>query len=589
MSKRLWKALLVSPAIFGTALGFSGEVKAAEINNQAEATKKNNPAQVQIAQVENETELLNQIDSYSAEGKSNPQEQVTSVSQFRDVQPTEWAFEALRSLVERYGCIEGFPSQVYLGNQALTRYEFAAGLNSCLNQMERLIAASESVLREDMEKLQRLTQEFEAELAAIGARVDNLEGRVAFLEDHQFSTTTKLTGEVIFALTDNFSENSNNQAIFGNRVRLYLSTSFTGEDELITRLASGNAGRFTNSYTADTPSGRVTVEGVESGANLQTFNLYPGSNNDVQLDWLAYYRPIELGGMKLNTYTAAWGGRHDDYAPTLNPYFMNWDGGEGSLSTFAQSSPIYRIGGGGGVGMSFELGFLESVLGPSTVSVGYLTPTANDPSEGAGLFNGDYSVLGQFNFNIGDKVNIGFTYVHGFHKSNSPIFGMDATSGGGLVGTAVANLSRSNLQQDANIALDIKSKVTNTYGSEIAFKLSEWMTISGFFTYQDVILTGRGSGETWSYGVGAAFPDLGKEGSVLGIFAGVQPYLGSLSIQNTELEVTNNNPIHIEGFYKYQLTDNISITPGVIWVSNPEQTNDSDDQVIGTLRTTFKF
>jgi len=49
-------------------------------------------------------------------------EQVTSVSQLSDVQPTDWAFQALQSLVERYGCIAGYPDGTYRGNRALTRY-----------------------------------------------------------------------------------------------------------------------------------------------------------------------------------------------------------------------------------------------------------------------------------------------------------------------------------------------------------------------------------------------------------------------------------------------------------------------------------
>lgn len=36
--------------------------------------------------------------------QTNSMSQVTSVSQFSDVQPTDWAFGALQSLVERYGC-----------------------------------------------------------------------------------------------------------------------------------------------------------------------------------------------------------------------------------------------------------------------------------------------------------------------------------------------------------------------------------------------------------------------------------------------------------------------------------------------------
>ena len=58
---------------------------------------------------------------------------VTSVSQLSDVRPTDWAFPALQSLVERYGCIAGYPDRTFRGNQATSRYEFAAGLNACLD------------------------------------------------------------------------------------------------------------------------------------------------------------------------------------------------------------------------------------------------------------------------------------------------------------------------------------------------------------------------------------------------------------------------------------------------------------------------
>jgi hypothetical protein len=37
-------------------------------------------------------------------------EQVTSVTQFSDVQPTDWAYSALSNLVERYGCVAGYPN-----------------------------------------------------------------------------------------------------------------------------------------------------------------------------------------------------------------------------------------------------------------------------------------------------------------------------------------------------------------------------------------------------------------------------------------------------------------------------------------------
>jgi hypothetical protein len=125
---------------------------------------------------------------------SREMEQVTNVSELRDVEPTAWAYESLKSLIERYGCIVGYPDRTFRGDRALSRREFAAGLNACLNTMERLLQENVAVLKEDIDKLKRLSEEFAQELAALGARVDNLESRTAYLEDHQFSTTTKLSG-----------------------------------------------------------------------------------------------------------------------------------------------------------------------------------------------------------------------------------------------------------------------------------------------------------------------------------------------------------------------------------------------------------
>ncbi len=130
--------------------------------------------------------------------------QVTSVSQLSDVQLTDWAFQALQSLVERYGCIAGYPNQTYRGNRALTRYEFAAGLNACLDRVNELIAtaADSGVTQEDLAVLQKLQEEFEGELARLRSRVDALEARSARIEQNQFSTTSKLNGEVVTAVTD---------------------------------------------------------------------------------------------------------------------------------------------------------------------------------------------------------------------------------------------------------------------------------------------------------------------------------------------------------------------------------------------------
>ncbi|WP_107668356.1 iron uptake porin [Cyanothece sp. BG0011] len=670
MLKLLWKTLLVSPAFVGVVLASSHA--AAESTAQSEFEFNQSATQgVELAQAQDE--LLEKLENYSQEGNSNSNDQVTSVSELRDVSPTDWAYEALRSLVERYGCIVGYPDRTFRGNRATSRWEFAAGLNACLNTMERLIQENVAVLREDIEKLKRLMQEFEAELAALGARVDNLEGRVAFLEDHQFSTTTKLVGEVIMAATAAGGSRSSedNQAVLQDRVRLSFNTSFSGEDLLVTRL-SASTGTGTDRFTLNEPNLRVINPatgqpiGIAFEENTlinptatQTFNIGPRRNeqdNDVTIDWVGYYAPIEpLNNFKIDTYITAWGGRWHHFVPTLNPFFEDFDGGKGSLSTFAQRNPIYRIGGGAGAGMSFQVGFLESLLGPTSVSFGYLAGTANDPclngggqnpdgsirgcqnsnadnpatpgfeyaesDGGNGLFNGNYGALAQVNTNLFDVVNIAFTYVHAYHKPDAPIFGSGIPFGPGEVGTSFANFSRSELNNafaagsigapgtstpaynsEANDQgllpvnpFDIGGKVTNSYGGEFTWRVAEWMNFSAFGSFTNVRFIGRGlSAEVWTGGGGFAFPDLFKEGNLLGIFAGVQPYHGGRNRPTTAdfFELPSRNPVTAEVFYRYQVTDNISITPGVIWIANPDQfvnIQGADDEVIGTVRGTFSF
>ncbi len=668
MLKLLWKTLLVSPAFMGIVLTANSAV--AESPSQSPFNESATQG-LEIAQAQDE--LLQGIENYSQEGNLSSQDQVTSVSELRDVSPTDWAYEALRSLVERYGCIVGYPDRTFRGNRATSRWEFAAGLNACLNTMERLIQENVAVLREDIEKLKRLMQEFEAELAALGARVDNLEGRVAFLEDHQFSTTTKLVGEVIMAATAAGGSRSSedNQAVLQDRIRLSFNTSFSGEDLLVTRL-SASTGTGNDRFTLNEPNLRVLNPntgqpiGIAFAENTlinptatQTFNIGPRRNeedNDVTIDWVGYYAPIEpLGDFKIDTYVTAWGGRWHHFVPTLNPFFEDFDGGKGSLSTFAQRNPIYRIGGGAGAGMSFKVGFLESVLGPTSVSFGYLAGTANSPclngggandggrcqtgkevnpatgelysesSGGNGLFNGNYGALAQINGNLFNTVNIAFTYVHAYHKPDSPVFGSGIPFGPGEVGTSFANFSRSELNEafaggsigepgtdtlayntngdNANDPLqinpfDIGGKVTNSYGGQMTWRVAEWMNFSAFGSFTNLRFIGRGkSAEIWTGGGGFAFPDLFKEGNLLGIFAGVQPYHGGrqrpyLGERQGFFNLPSRNPITAEVFYRYQVTDNISITPGVIWIANPDQfvnIQGADDEVIGTLRGTFSF
>ncbi|MTJ06764.1 MULTISPECIES: iron uptake porin [unclassified Anabaena] len=532
--------------------------------------------------------------------------QVTSVSQLSDVQPTDWAFSALQSLVERYGCVAGYPNGTFRGNRAMTRYEFAAGLNACLDRINELIATSTAdlVQKEDLLPIQRLKEEFTPELATLRGRVDAVENRAEILESQQFSTTTKLSGEAIFAITDVLSGDSDpfgvgvprNSTIFANRVRLNLVSSFTGQDELKIRLQAGStphpqrAGGFrygADPVLAQLRSRQTTPEGG------QTFNQeFPDQAGSVELGTVSYKFPVSN---KLRAAVFANRGEHVDYLPNIFSTIGDEDGGSGSLSTFAQYSPIYRIGSqGAGLGLNYE-------LNPGiNLSLGYLAANANSPEDltpnssngttAGGLFNGRYSALTQLSIQPSRNLAFGLTYVNNY-TAGAPIFLND-------VGTISAN--------SPNLTADNSRIGTNSYGVAGLWRVSPKFAVNSWFMYTNVQGKSAGSdsesADIYSYAIALAFPDLGKEGNLGGIVVGVPPHATRSGIARpafrpffggaTDVISTIPNrttPLHLEAFYKYKLNNNISITPGVIWLVAPNQTSNNPDVVIGTVRTTFTF
>ncbi len=501
---------------------------------------------------------LQEIQQYGLEGQTTSLDQVTNVNQLRDVSPSDWAYEALRSLVDRYGCIVGYPNQSYRGSRALSRYEFAAGLNSCLNQIERLIASSEAVIREDIDTLQRLAQEFEAELVTLGGRIDNLESRTAFLEDHQFSTTTKLAGEVIFGLASVFTGSKNDGQndidripVLGDRVRLELETSFTGEDLLFTRLATGNFPSFAD----------------ETGTFQGDLAFAQPEDNDLALEVLFYTFPV---GKSTEILIGGAGVAADDIANTVS--ILDGDGGAGAVSLFGTRNPIYFPPADAGFGIIQGFGNKVELSG------GYLASPASDPSEGSGLFNGPYSALAQITYTPVERLTIAATYVHSYNQS-------DTETGS----------NRANLQAFTADLFDFENgvpTVSSSYGLQFSWQLSDRIVLGGWGSLAKVTTLSsiggdRGTQDVWNWAATLAFPDLGKEGSMGGIIIGMEPWVTDSSID--AIGKDDDTSLHVEVFYQYQINDNISITPGVVWITAPDNNDKNDDLVIGTIRTTFTF
>ncbi len=524
----------------------------------------------QIALPPAPSNVLQQINQYSAEGSNESAAgQVTSVSQLSDVRPTDWAFQALQSLVERYGCIAGYPDGTFRGNRAMTRYEFAAGLNACLDKVTELIKAGTTNLatKEDLASVQRLQEEFAAELATLRGRVDALEARTSELEANQFSTTTKLNGEVVFALTgiargeDAEGNDADTTTAFGSRVRLNFDTSFTGQDLLRTRLQVLNLGSFSTNNTK-------TAEGE------LRFNAGPfaEASNTVALDALLYQFPL---GKNTTVILEANAGAADDFTNTVNPYF-DGDGGSGALSNFGTRNPIYYLIAGSGIALRHQFG--EKL----ELSLGYMAGNAASPTRGNGLFNGSYGALAQLTFKPTSSMALGLTYVNSYNF---------------VTGTG-SNASNFPGRLDSFGLGDGSLRVSNnSYGAQASWRVNRGIAVGGWagYTNQRILSnlatpTGsvqRGDQKIWNWAVTLAFPDLLKEGNVAGFIVGMEPRVTSST--NSTLPEDKDTSLHIEGFYQFKLSDNIAITPGVIWLTAPDHNKDNSDLVIGVVRTTFTF
>ncbi|MGD1910237.1 MAG: iron uptake porin [Rivularia sp. (in: cyanobacteria)] len=483
--------------------------------------------------------------------ESNNIGQVTSVSQFTDVQPTDWAFQALQSLVERYGCIAGYPNSTFRGNRALTRYEFAAGLNACLDRINELIAiATEKVGSGDLETLKRLQEEYAAELATLRGRVDGLEFRTAELEANQISTTTKLKGEVVIAASGAFGDSVNDDnVILSNRARLNFDSSFTGKDKLRVRLQARNTPKFSST----------------TGTNMARLGFDGDNKNNFELTELNYaFKPIKGVKVKIDANEADL----NDNINVFNPVFKS--SGGGAISRYGRFSPIYRTASNQ-AGATITFGGKKS---PIKLSAAYTAGTddsfVSQTGSNNGLFDGNNAVLGQIDFKPVKALNLGFTYVRRY----------DDGTENNLSGSTGSSLAKKPFGNDRT--------TSNNYGVQASLRLNKKTTLSGWYGFSDAenATNGTDDAEIQYWAATLGFKDFGAKGNTLGVIFGQPPKVTDNSVAANEDEDTS---YHLEGLYKMKVNDNIAITPGLLVIFNPEHEDANDTVYVGTLRTTFKF
>jgi hypothetical protein len=532
------------------------------------------------------------------------EEQVTSINQFSDVKPTDWAFQALSNLIERYGCVAGYPDGTYRGAKAMTRYEAAALLNACLDRISEVT-----------DELKRLMKEFEKELAVLRGRVDGLEAKVGELEATQFSTTTKLRGDTRWVLGAlNYDGNQVDKGVYGPDskgkfvnlrealtfnydVRLNFDTSFSGKDLLRTTLRAGN---FRD-------SGFSTANPVSPLANLDAaFEESCGTGVDcgdvVAINRLFYRFPIG------SSFTAVVGGRmRQDDALAVKPSVYTadkilkiWDF-NGAPGAYSQ---ILGAGGGlwwkqpGKTGFSFS-GVYVSANGDA----------GSPNSDACNSYIGDCGGIGNSASQQSGTLQLAYTgkgwNITGAYTYNS--------AGVNIAGTPLSQALLPNVY-NGNGSGRVNSYSVAGYWQPLE---NGWFpSISAGWGYNDyqyggtvestTLLVDSAASQSWY--VGLNWRDLFAKGNALGFAVGQPTFITSLTgIGGDDIDTYDGN-YAFELYYKFQVTDNIAVTPSLFWLSRPRgamtvagssaKTVISDPtfsvgEGLGTLggliQTTFKF
>jgi len=332
---KLFQKLLVAPA----ALGLMAPVAA----NAAELDLKG-------------------VSDYSA-----PSEKIATISQFSNVQSTDWAYQALNELVERTGCVAGYSNNSLNGKQAITRYEAAALLNACLDSVSEVT-----------DDVKRLLNEFDQELATLKGRIDGIEADIGVVSAGAFSSTTKLSGSTVF-VTGAIDGVSGKEAVhFNYDTKIDLDSSFTGEDLLKTRIRAGN---FSNTPFADSAA-------LETAYN---------SSDSLNID-RAYYQ-FPLGDSMTATVGAVV--RQDDMLgvwPSSYPSDSVLD-----VLTYAGANAAYNLSTGAGAGVTYTKDQLSA-------SVVLVSDEGSDASQGILTEEGSDDITTQIAW-VGDNFTVAAAYT----------------------------------------------------------------------------------------------------------------------------------------------------------------------------------
>ncbi|MGF1478769.1 MAG: iron uptake porin [Cyanophyceae cyanobacterium] len=489
---------------------------------------------------------------------ASPQEG-PSVHQLTDVQPDDWAYEALTSLIERYQVVIGYPNNTYQGTRPLTRYEFAAALEAVLNRVLELIRAENDsqnqVLQEDLSTLERLRRDFSLELAVIRGRIDGVEARTADLEVTQFSTTTKLLGQALFALNGGGFEGEElldatgaviasdaPQATLIYRVALDLDTSFQGSDLLKIRLDQGSDGFDDNAAGVLEP---------DFGSVLDYSTKPP--QEDLGVSRL-YYTFSPLTDLAVTVGPVLSPTDYIDRSQYTSLSFQDF-----STQAFAYNYLLFPVPGlGAGAALDWNPN-----RGSFTLRSVYTALAGNDPDVDSAAVSGVFPPSR-------------FLY---------PADSLEETSRG-LLGTPHQGIVELEYFPVEALAVRLQYSGGTIYderfdvlGANVELSLGN-LGVFGRYGYASYDDTSQGDIHPHYWMVGLTMLDLGQEGDRAGVAVG-QPFIAS--------ELGDGTQTNIEAYYNFLLNDHVRVTPLIQVVVAPGNQQENGTIFTGTLRTVILF
>ena len=463
-------------------------------------------------------------------------EQATSITQFTDVKPGDWAYQALGNLVEKYGCVAGEGNLTFRGGQPMTRFEAAALLSACLDRVT-----------ETTDELQRLLNDFTKELTILKGRVASAEKKIGTLEAMQFSTTTKLKGEATFVLGGVDGARLANSSNVGNTafnydLRLSFDTSFTGKDLLKTRLRSGNF----SSVPFGSSSSLFKLDKAETYANTMT------------LDRLYYRFPALAKGVYL---TAGAQVRNTEMAWIPSAY-------KSDILDFFQvagAPGVYNKATGSGFGVEWVQPVKKGKPG-FVANLNYVAQNGNDSTKGQFEEDGSLNTLAQVGYRA-PQYGIAFGYRYGTEGTRVRNFNALGGGSGALAANQTSNGYAINAYWQPKKSGIIPS-VSGAYG---------WNTVS----LSNNVQTPRGATDSQTWMAGLQWSDVFLKGNAAGFAIGAPGNAASLP--------DDQKAIMWEAFYRYKVSDAVSVTPAVFYVSNNQGLKQNSSNYGGVIQTTFRF